>query len=245
MIAWITFSAYKQYKHSVLFASAPIHIVLIGNNTISLVSRNVPQSVFCQIQCRGQAAAALCICSKQYINNYGYSAERQHKETKAGVLTEHPNQELESWKESLGRHLPVVDCTVLCTSPWGLGWCCSVWFRELKELLLSCFIMYFSLEVSKEYKPHITLQESLDSGDATQIMETLVSYQNVGRRFLYCLTFLEASKNKLWVLTNWGSTERRAACQSWLSPPDPTPWHLLSPTCKRQCSKSVWAINTC
>lgn len=35
------------------------------------------------------------------------------------VLTEHPNQELEHWKESLGRHLPVADCTVLCTSPWG------------------------------------------------------------------------------------------------------------------------------
>lgn len=35
------------------------------------------------------------------------------------VLTEHPKQELEHWKQSLGRHLPVVDCTVLCTSPRG------------------------------------------------------------------------------------------------------------------------------
>lgn len=98
-----------------LLASAPIHIVLIRNNTISLVSKNVPQSVFYQIQCRGQAAAALCICSKQYINNYGYSAERQPRL----VLAEHPKQELEHWKQSLGRHLPVADCTVLCTSPRG------------------------------------------------------------------------------------------------------------------------------
>lgn len=42
-----------------------------------------PNAYFCQIQCRGQAASALCICSKQYINSYSYSAEKQQKETKA------------------------------------------------------------------------------------------------------------------------------------------------------------------
>lgn len=35
------------------------------------------------------------------------------------VLTEHPKQELQHWKQSLGRHLPVADCTVLRTSPRG------------------------------------------------------------------------------------------------------------------------------
>lgn len=75
----------KNTNTSVLLAGAPIHIVLIRNNTISLASRNVPQSVFCQIRHRGPAAAAaLCVCSKQYINSSGYSAERQHEETKAG-----------------------------------------------------------------------------------------------------------------------------------------------------------------
>lgn len=35
------------------------------------------------------------------------------------VLTEHPKQELEHWQQSLGGHLLVVDCTVLCISPRG------------------------------------------------------------------------------------------------------------------------------
>lgn len=83
------------------------------------------------------------------------------------------------------------------------------------------------------------MQESLDSGASTQIMETSVSYENVGRKFLYCLLFLEVLKNKPWVLMSWGSTERRAACQSQLSPPDTTPRHLLSPICKRQHGKPV------
>lgn len=43
-----------------------------------------PKVYFCQILYRGQAAAALCIGSKQYINSHGYSAERQQEETKAG-----------------------------------------------------------------------------------------------------------------------------------------------------------------
>lgn len=35
------------------------------------------------------------------------------------VLTEHPKQELEHWQQSLGGHMLVVDCNVLCRSPRG------------------------------------------------------------------------------------------------------------------------------
>lgn len=64
---------------------------------------------------------------------------------------------------------------------WGAAALCGP-ERYRQELLLSCFIMYFSLELRKEYKPH--MQESLGSGAATQIMETLVSYQNIGRKLV-------------------------------------------------------------
>lgn len=115
------------------------------------------------------------------------------------VLTEHPKQELEHWKQSLGRHLPVVDCTVLCTSPRGTaGVMLLCVIQRAKAVLLSCFIMYFSLELSKEYEPHIPMHESLDSAAATQIMETLVSYQKVGRKFLYCLPLLLKTSHGYW-----------------------------------------------
>lgn len=53
------------------------------------------------------------------------------------------------------------------------------------------------------------MQESQDSGAATRTMETLASYGKVGGKVIYCLSFLEAAKNKPCVLLSWRSTERK------------------------------------
>lgn len=135
--------------------------------------------------------------------------------------TEHPKLRLEPWPQSTtlpwtGRaaNAPVLPGTCLYTSPWASAGCHFrmplFMIQSVKQVAATCFTVQFPLKLSQEYKPHKRMQESWDSGAATQTMETLASHKNIEGKVLYCLSFSDISKHKPHVLLSCRSTERGA-----------------------------------
>lgn len=124
----------KNINTSALFATAPIHVVLIRNDTNFTSQWEYFRGIFCQIQRRGEAAAAPHVRSKRYLNSYRYSAEKQHRETEAGPARA-PKAEAGALAAEHGsalggqrcqcpraaQHLPAAACTALYASPQALA----------------------------------------------------------------------------------------------------------------------------
>lgn len=77
-----------------------------------------PEAYFTKFSA-GAKLLLLCVSVANSTSIIMVTAQRDSTKKPRLVLAEHPKQELEHWKQSLGRHLPVADCTVLCTSPRG------------------------------------------------------------------------------------------------------------------------------
>lgn len=89
--------------------------------------------------------------------------------------------------------------------------CCSMWFRGKAALaIVFDWAPFLITELAAKATSILTRQESLDSGVATWMMGTFVSYKNVGRKILHCSLFLEATKNKPCMLLSHRCMERAA-----------------------------------
>ena len=115
--------------------------------------------------------------------------------------------------------------------------------RRVKEVVA----IVFHSALSSKTEPGVRAAHN-DAGVFGQwTMETLASYKNVGGKVLYCLSFLEASKNKLCVLLSWRSTERRAHLLLTSEParqhPMASAQHYLQKATRQTCLSNEYLLS--
>lgn len=150
-----------------LFASAPIHVILIRNDTILVVSKNTLKVRFAKSGAEARLPllhASVADVHQQLLLQRRNTAQRNRGWTQQSTQNR-------GWNLGSGARLclgwaePLMPCACLhCAGrkPTGINqgtalWCCSTWPRELQKSLLSCFIAHFPLKLSQDYQPCISV----------------------------------------------------------------------------------------